>query len=76
MIELAKKEHLHLNTRLEYKQIEDFNLRAGNFDVILSRLVLHHLEDLEGLMKKIALSLLPNGGYFFGRIPYNCQLLR
>ena len=68
MLEIAKTENS--NPKIEYKNMpmEDISLEnllpaGGKFDLVVSSLAIHYVEDYAGLVKKIY-ALLKDGGYF------------
>lgn len=50
---------VHLST------LETWNLEADNYDLVVSRLALHYLEDLKALFKDVHKSLTANGKFIF-----------
>lgn len=55
------------DSAIQYKQvaIEDAYFEASQFDVVLSSLVIHYIEDLKSLMAKVNEFLAPKGHFVF-----------
>jgi len=65
MIELAKKENNH--DKIEYicTPIEDLEVKNQKFDIIISSLMVHYIEDYTRLIEKIVSLLNTNGEFIF-----------
>ncbi|MCM3444812.1 class I SAM-dependent methyltransferase [Metabacillus halosaccharovorans] len=65
MIEQAKNENKH--DKIEYicSPIEDLNVEYQKFDIIISSLMAHYIEDYTGLIDKIVSLLDTNGEFIF-----------
>ena len=53
------------NTLVEHMDIENHDYAEAKYDLILSRLVFHYIEDLEGLLKRLYKSLKKGGELIF-----------
>lgn len=66
MIKLAKSNLQGFNNiKLELNEIEKLNLEEGSYDIILSRLVFHYIENLTEIFKAIQISLRSEGCFIF-----------
>ena len=67
MLEVAKKEHS--NPAITYMRlpIEDIEEVEGKFDVVISSLAFHYVEDFEGVVKKIYDKLDTDGSFIFSQ---------
>ncbi len=65
MAGLAKENLKHQNTKITLGDIELMDFGNAPYDVVLSRLVFHYIEDLERLFKRIHDSLNENGELVF-----------
>lgn len=65
MLERARE--MTLDHAIEYKRfaIEDIDLPAERFDVVISSLALHYIEDFHAVCRKIHQSLAPGGHFVF-----------
>lgn len=65
MLETAKGRNAH--ERITYRRcaIEDFQAEEESFDVVLSSLALHYVEDYEGVTERIYRMLSPGGNFVF-----------
>ena len=68
MLEIAKTENSnpkidYINMPMEDISLEELLPTGGKFDLVVSSLALHYVEDFEGLVKKIY-ALLSDGGFF------------
>jgi SAM-dependent methyltransferase len=65
MIELAKNENKH--DKIEYicTSIEDLEIKNQKFDIIISSLTTHYIEDYTGLIEKVVSLLNTNGEFIF-----------
>lgn len=77
MLALARKEFAHPRVTYVREAIETVSYEWGRFDVVVSALAFHYVEDYRGLVRRIA-SWLPEGGVlafsmehplFTGRLP-------
>ncbi|GAB1857650.1 class I SAM-dependent methyltransferase [Flavobacteriaceae bacterium MHTCC 0001] len=64
MVSLAKKNLENYNVEIEKADIEQIEIQ-GEFDIVISRLVLHYIEDLDSLFEKIRATLKDNGVFIF-----------
>lgn len=65
MIEMAHKTLKNSAGRVEHTSLEGWDFPIQKFDLIFSRLVLHYIEDVNALFKKINSSLTQNGQFIF-----------
>ncbi len=65
MLSLAIDNLLNLNATLDLGDIEKIEFRKDEYDLVVSRLVLHYIEDIERLMIKIEASLKLDGEFVF-----------
>ncbi len=65
MASLARENLKCDNSIVEENDIEKAKLKRLEYDLVLSRLVLHYIEDLEMLFKRIGLSLKDRGEFVF-----------
>ncbi|MBH5316845.1 class I SAM-dependent methyltransferase [Paenibacillus sp. GSMTC-2017] len=65
MIELATESLEGLNGAVIQATMEDWEYPESSFDLVISRLALHYIEDIDGLFKKIHQTLKPNGVIVF-----------
>jgi SAM-dependent methyltransferase len=65
MIELAKNENKH--DKIEYicTPIEDLEIKNQKFDIIISSLMTHYIENYTGLIEKVVSLLNTNGEFIF-----------
>lgn len=63
MIDLAKQKNSYENVKIEVMAMEDISLINEKFDVIISSLAIHYIEDYDKLCSDIYQLLVP-GGYF------------
>lgn len=63
MHELAQKNLKGLNAKIIHQDIENLQLDRNKFDLIISRLVLHYIENPAPLLKQIQSSLTQNGKF-------------
>lgn len=63
MIETAKEKNNRPEITYRQSAMEDLDLEDGSFDVVLSSLAFHYVENFEAVVKKIHRWLTP-GGYF------------
>src|SRR5205814_2730658 len=61
MLGLARAEFSHPKVTYVRVAIEDAGFRAGQFDLVVSVLAFHYVEDYAGLMRRIAGWLAPGG---------------
>ena len=61
MLAVARRENS--DTRIEYRHMpmEDIDMIEGQFDLVVSSLAIHYVEDFRGLMEKIYGLLSPGG---------------
>lgn len=65
MANLAKENLKAYNSRVEENDIEKVEFKEAAYDIVISRLVLHYVEDIGSLLKKIRLSLKEEGEFIF-----------
>lgn len=65
MLEVAKEKSTSPNIKYIHKDLEEVNFPAESFDIILSSLVFHYIEDYERLIQKLFKMLKPNGHLIF-----------
>lgn len=64
MVDLATENLAEYNALIKKIKIENLEIREG-YDIIISRLVLHYIEDLDPLMEKIRAGLKDDGEFIF-----------
>ena len=67
MLEVAKEENS--DPKIEYicMPMEDIDKIEGKFDVVISSLAFHYIEDFDGVVRKIADHLNPDGLFIFSQ---------
>ena len=65
MLEIAKEKSNSPKIKYIHKNLEEVNFPAESFDIILSSLVFHYIEDYERLIQKLYEMLKPNGHLIF-----------
>ena len=65
MIQLAKETHGQKGINFQQTAIEDMNLQSGAYDLVVSSLALHYVEDFTGAIQKIADCLAEDGQLIF-----------
>jgi ubiquinone/menaquinone biosynthesis C-methylase UbiE len=65
MIEQAIKDNKHEKIEYICISIEDFELQNQQFDIIISSLAVHYIEDYPALIKKVSRLLNKNGEFIF-----------
>lgn len=65
MLQEAKRHHAGAGITYVQEDLATFTRPAGSFDLVLSSLALHYVEDLAGLMRRIATVLAPGGTVLF-----------
>ena len=65
MLSLARNERAHPRIRFERAALEDVFFPSERFELIVSSLALHYVEDYRGLMQRIAAWLTPGGKLVF-----------
>lgn len=65
MIEQAEKENVHGQIEYICKPIEDLELPENSFDLIVSSLAVHYIEDYPGLIQKVSGLLKEKGEFIF-----------
>ena len=67
MISLARSSGVEFVGRVEYLQkcVEDFNAQPGSFQLILSSLAIHYMEDIESVFSNVFRWLSPGGIFIF-----------
>lgn len=64
MVSLAKENLEGFNAKIEVAELERLEIKK-KYDIVISRLVLHYVKDLDTLFKKIRESLTNNGTFIF-----------
>ena len=67
MLEVAKKEHSNPAITYMLLPIEDIEEVEGKFDVVISSLAFHYVEDFEGVVRKIYDKLNTDGCFIFSQ---------
>ena len=67
MLEVAKKEHSNPAITYMLLPIEDIEEVEGKFDVVISSLAFHYVEDFEGVVRKIYDKLNTDGRFIFSQ---------
>ncbi|OMF63007.1 class I SAM-dependent methyltransferase [Paenibacillus sp. FSL R5-0766] len=65
MIQAANTSVKGLNARIEQAFMEDWTYPAGVYDLVISRLAVHYIEDVESLFHNIYNTLKENGTFVF-----------
>jgi len=65
MLELARAERSHPRVTYRREAIEDVALPPGRFELVVSSLAVHYVEDYAGLIRRIAEWLVPGGTLVF-----------
>lgn len=67
MISLARAANAEVGGRAEFVQtfVEDFEARPGGFDIVLSSLAVHYMEDVASIFRKVFGWLSPDGAFVF-----------
>lgn len=65
MIQAANESVKGMNARIEQAFMEDWTYPAGTYDLVISRLAVHYIEDVESLFHKIYNTLNENGTFIF-----------
>lgn len=65
MLEVAREKSKDLPIRYVRCAIEDYDYPAESFDVVLSSLALHYVEDYDEVCRKVARCLVPGGVFLF-----------
>lgn len=65
MLEVAQKEHHRDNIMYVEKAMEDIDYPSESFDVVISSLAFHYIEDFETLVSNIHSWLVPQGDFVF-----------
>lgn len=65
MLEGARQRCPHPNVSYERVAMEDINYSAASFDVVVSSLALHYVEDFQPICEKIYHCLVPGGVFVF-----------
>jgi len=63
MLTEAQKRNLHENIEYSLCNLEDFTYPPLSFDVVISNLVLHYVNDLESVYRRIYTTLRPSGSF-------------
>ncbi|WP_342571413.1 methyltransferase domain-containing protein [Paenibacillus sp. FSL R5-0749] len=65
MIQAANESVKGLNARIEQAFMEDWTYPVGAYDLVISRLAVHYIEDVESLFRNIYNTLKENGTFVF-----------
>lgn len=65
MLEVARAKTSFPQVRYRCVAMEDMEFDEGSFDVVLSSLALHYIEDFEPVVRKVHRFLKPGGGFLF-----------
>ncbi|MEO2210256.1 class I SAM-dependent methyltransferase [Paenibacillus amylolyticus] len=65
MIQAANESVKGMNARIEQAFMEDWTYPAGAYDLVISRLAVHYIEDVESLFRNIYNTLKENGTFVF-----------
>lgn len=65
MVRAANESVKGTNARIEQAFMEDWTYPAGTYDLVISRLAIHYIEDVESLFHKIYHTLKENGTFVF-----------
>ena len=71
MIEEARRRCAHPRVRYEVLGLEDYGYPPDTFDLVVSNLVLHYIEDLEGIYRRVYRTLRP-GAYSSSILSTRC----
>ena len=63
MIATAKRLHSHPGITYRICSLQEFDYPAVSFDVVISNLVLHYVEELEPIFQRVFQTLRPNGTF-------------
>ncbi len=67
MLEIARKENNHAKITYINMPMEDMEELEGQFDVVVSSLAFHYVEDFEGVVKNVYKKLSENGTFVFSQ---------
>ena len=65
MIEEAQKRNSDNRIQYQVCGAEDYSYPANEYDIVLSNLVLHYIQDLNGIYQKVYHTLKPGGKFLF-----------
>lgn len=65
MIELAKQSSQPEKVSFIHTTIEEWDYPKNHYDIVVSRLVIHYIEDIAGLFERVFSSLKKNGRFIF-----------
>ncbi len=65
MAGLAREMHNSFNSTIDLADIEQIEFGSNSYDLVISRLVLHYIEDLSALFRKVLISLKEGGEFVF-----------
>lgn len=65
MVQVASNSLAGYNARVIRTTMESWDYPKNTFDLVISRLAIHYIEDIDSLFQKIYQSLKPNGGFIF-----------
>lgn len=67
MLEIAKKENSDPRITYLHMPMEEIHTLTGSFDVVVSSLALHYVEDFEGVLRGVYSLLNPGGVFIFSQ---------
>lgn len=65
MLEVARRKDVDGKVDFRLISVEEYDYPAGAYDVVLSSLVLHYVEDLDSVFRKVYATLAPGGHFIF-----------
>lgn len=65
MLEKARQLNTAKNVVYQHSSIENFSAEAASFDLIISSLALHYVQDLDAVFEKAAQLLVPHGELYY-----------
>lgn len=65
MVEIAEKRLSTVDSTVHHASIETWDYPANTFDLVISRLVLHYIEDISHILEQVHQSLKANGRFIF-----------
>ncbi|MGN7356217.1 class I SAM-dependent DNA methyltransferase [Paenibacillus sp. SAF-054] len=65
MIEAARQRLNGTDTEIIHTSLEDWEAPTAQYDIVLSRLVLHYIEDIEAVFNKVNQALVGGGSFIF-----------
>jgi len=65
MVQVASNSLKGYNASVIQTTMEGWDYPHTTFDLVISRLAIHYIEDIDGLFQKVYQSLMPNGSFIF-----------